>query len=1552
MLGQKTVNALLTLNPSGPHSFEDLLRELLSELTEQPYHLSSSGRQGGVDGISATGSIGFEAKRYGEKALDIPSLQGQLGRVRRTRPEVELWLLVTTGRLPAQDRQELEDAAADNGIALLILAEGDLSAAFHPMAGLCATQPERVCEVLADPNWHEKKKGRKKSVGFSLEEVRAELAAIASSSEFSAFRAQLQETVSKLPTWRLLVQRQNQRLKRVILEDSKVRLGTRFDRGEVITRTVKSELDQWLAAAMSSHEPHLGAVLGERFDGKTWMVLDWLVDRIDSLDVPVFFVESNRGDTLDQLNELLFKEVEEVLGPYGRHARALLERHRRWTAGRTPWCLLILDGLNEYRSPSQPWQRHLSDAFARVEAEYLPAAVLCTVRTKTWNELDEEVRHPAKVQVRTLIVGSFDEAEFGEALRRAGKAREEIASVPQSAQELLRRPRFFQLVLDHRDRLGDFEVINEDVLYWLDASDKLRRERAATGWTEERYQGVLRELAKRWKEEHPLTRTDVLDSLEAEIRSEFEDALRDLSSEGVLGKSGSKYTVHPDHLRTGMALFLLDLLEDASVGLQDLRERLRDALAPHGDDDEAAAWLRRASVFALISKDPPRDDVIDLLVDEWLRSRNRPADDFQQVRALGRLLLRPLLRLAPGTWMRSSRHRGLQELSIVIFSEYLDREKDLIREFVRPWCHFVPARGPSFMEDKPDSEERVQAGLRDEGLAELRLEARGDSGIVEIQNMVLYLESLSPGLIAPDDLLAVLAAQHIPFYYFSGAKPWVLRKALARVPREWFEKWTRRAAGNRNSRLGEILHHLLLLVSRAHLVDLAALVEFSPPEGDDRSRHFRVLDRAGYERLRCTPFEDEERPVQFLARVRSLVIDPDLPPPGEERLARIRAAWREMFDGVALQLGRGSTREDHFFKDGLAAIAAWLPEEGVSVVYRQIEDLARRFREDEHWWVLSIRRHAVLAEGQAREHLQAAAETRCPGPDGCTAPGYALQVLLPGMSPEAMLEAIQNHSLDFEWARLFDFPSVLDAEGLRGLALAGLAGEASPRKRKRTYFLLAEIGGSDGQDHLYPVLRRDIEGEDAALRLGALGVAVEFNIPGLPPQRLLTIALEEGEDRNTFASQYAMWLLIQDGHFLDRLLPYWRAVAAAFHPARRELLLQEVEGALEADASAALSLDATYTLPVREDLKPGLERLSLQEEDRTLYFGRLEGGLGGLEESATPAQFAEAFDDRLHVDKWNRLVREGVEELRRRQAEHRTVWSSEQFPQELVDALEEARFERWVEALLRDERQTWFDWMGVVVPLFRHALRRGHPAAERLWSFVNPFPHRQGPGGIRYLDRGIDWVFHELSRTRADSSIARKLLKELILEARTDHQLFDIALGARCQEQARLVAVLDELLESENAEHRARAARLLGWLEGSEERLRRLVEADVSLWVQRIADQSLETRRREGFSRHWLSRFLREDLPRIQRWGAGQLFLEAADGTFEAWAFRLLREIAPTVRSRGEALLLLKEARTEVERSRTDALDKYFLEYKVVDLESGAHPWRRQRSWHELEERY
>ena len=1473
----------------------------------------------------------------------------------RERPDLELWILVTTGRLGAQHRKHLNESAVGHGIALLTLAEGDFTVPFHPVAGLCAILPERTYEIIQDKSWQSARSGRKKKSSTpAMADIRLELESITSSPEFESFKAQLQTECRELPTWRMFIRGHHQRLKSRILHSSRAEFGTHFDRSEAISRSVKSSLDKWLTIAKSSIEPSVEILLGERFDGKTWAILDWLVDTLDALDVPVFFLSSNQGDNLNRLDEILRSEISHSLGRFRRHAEALLDRHRRWAAGRSPWCVVILDGLNEYKIPSMPWQRHLSDALARTEEDFRPCAILCTVRSKSWPDIEQEVRCLTEGRFQQVIVGSFDDFEFAEALRRASKTEEEIKALSKSAQVLIRRPRFFQLVLDHSDRLSSFETINEDVLYWLDISDKLRRNRPGTPvqWTEETYQGVLMELARRSVDRNELNKSDVFASLETQIRSELELAVKDLFSENVLNRRGNRYILCPEHLQTGMALYLLEILDQPAANQQELRELLRDTLSPYNTDDIASSWLRRASIFALVSE-RLSENAVDVLVDEWLRSRNRPPDDFQQIKVTAKLLLCPLLRLAPQTWTRATESRGLQEISLLIFSELIDSERTVIQEFLPIWCRFVPSRGPSFIEDKQDSAGKVEAAVGQKEMAQLDLKIRGDSGLFRLQTTALYLESLSPGLLEPDDLLAILAAHHIPLRHFSGFVPWIFSKSMAEVPRDWFAKWTDTAANDRSSLLAEIVRRLLLLTKRADLMDLVPLVEPSPTieYSATSPSYFYLLTRDEYESIHLAPFNKEESPKRFLARTRHLVIDPDLPPPQGERLDNSLEAWHETFASARLQLERVVKSEDRLFRDTMPAIAAWSPEEGATVVLRQMNDLTKRFQEGKHWWVLSMRRHAVLAEGEVRDNLSAASTQPCANIDASIAPGLPLLILMPGMKSAEIVHAILHHCLDFEWSCLYELAGCLNTTGLQKECLAKLAQRADLCNRHRLYFLLSELGSCMLSEVQKQNLSRDLELDDNSdLHFGVLAVAVNNNIKSLSPESLLSIASGKGEDARTFSPFYASWLLVEYGRFLDELSPYWQAVSAVRYPARVNQVLREVEEALGfAGQDGDILSSTTYVLPSRSETKPTRAPLGLDKDDRTLYIGQSDPPLGGLEEGAHSAEIDELSNEDLRIKQHNNLVRRGLEALQRRREEHKATWSVDQFPQELIDQMDNSRFDQWIKILLQDKLQTWHQWMGLVIPIFCRSLKRAHPETTELWKLVSPFPHQRRPGGIQYLDRGIDWVLHELSKPCANDAMARNLLQRLIQDARTDYQLFEIALGARCQEQHRLTAILYELMKSNDAEERARATRLMGWIEGTEEKLRKLAGTDSSLWVRELAKSSLENRRREGFARHWLGTFLRQDLTRERRWGAGQLFLGAVDGSFEAWALQFVRDSGPDVRTSGEAFLLLEAARDEVKSGYSERLEKYFLEYEVSDLENSSHPWRRQRSWHELE---
>ena len=91
--------------------------------------------------------------------------------------------------------------------------------------------------------------------------------------------------------------------------------------------------------------------------------------------------------------------------------------------------------------------------------------------------------------------------------------------------------------------------------------------------------------------------------------------------------------------------------------------------------------------------------------------------------------------------------------------------------------------------------------------------------------------------------------------------------------------------------------------------------------------------------------------------------------------------------------------------------------------------------------------------------------------------------------------------------------------------------------------------------------------------------------------------------------------------------------------------------------------------------------------------------------------------------------------------------------------------------------------------MFRTAIRQGNLRARDLWPLVFPFPRERFSGSVSFLINGIDWAIHELSHAAADDELATELLADLVCQTTSDWELFQIALGARYQGQARLIKI-------------------------------------------------------------------------------------------------------------------------------------------------------------------
>jgi len=485
------------LKAAGEKSFEALMAALLAQCIGKSIRLCKSGYQAGIDAL-VENPIALEMKRYeSESRLDQRELQGEITEAARVYPHLQLWVLITTTVVDASTSQALRDSAASQGLSILILDNTAAQPALPQVpsiAAVCASYPEITLNAIASTDWHDRKNP---SPMPPITEVHQELQAIRGLPDFLQWQERFRTELTALPLGPLVIERQNRRIDKLLQEEARTVFGTHFDASQVVPRTAKQQIEAWFQRVMGSTDPETAIVLGERYDGKTWCVFDWLKEHLPTLPVPVFVIGSHRGSNgTKELRDHILDDMKRVLAQYERHADAFLQRQLKAQHSKFPWSLIVLDGVNEYAPNSNKWFEHLAWANGRIDLDARPCAVLVTVRQQAWTDFAPRV----KTKTREICVGPYDATEFRAALKLHGLPANYLASIPATAHTMIQRPRYLSLVINHQTKLGRYEAVTPEVLSWLDACDKIGRSRPhhMPGFDEEHYQEILKELATRY----------------------------------------------------------------------------------------------------------------------------------------------------------------------------------------------------------------------------------------------------------------------------------------------------------------------------------------------------------------------------------------------------------------------------------------------------------------------------------------------------------------------------------------------------------------------------------------------------------------------------------------------------------------------------------------------------------------------------------------------------------------------------------------------------------------------------------------------------------------------------------------------------------------------------------------------------------------------------------------------------------------------------------------------------------------------------------------------
>lgn len=1566
MPGSLLLQGVRSLTPTGVKGFEGLICEVLSSLSGKQFFLCKSGSQHGTDALAETIPVAIECKRYGKKTpLDLRELEGELSAVCRAYPRVQLWVLACSVECSAQDREELRQAGENLGIATLIIDASSASPDLQDVpliSALLAIDPLKAVSALSQSN------------DTSQSAIGNDIQAIRNQSGFNKWSSDFKIRLLESPIWSLAVQRHNRGLLKLINGGSRVYLGTDFKPQAVITRTIQHDLDQWLNTSLENNNEPLAVIQGDRYDGKTWCVLDWLLTKLPDISVPIFFVSSNLGMQKTELYELFLSETKTALGTYARHAECTLRRAMEKKEIAKPWCFLVVDGLNEYPD-SDHCIKNILEALAAYTDTLRPALVLATVRTQSWRSLEQSI--PTFIKTRVFTIAPYDDKEFQEALSLRGLPATYETDLPTTAKTMVRRPRFLDLVVAHRDKLGEYAAITSSVLYWLDSCDKIRDTSAQhSDFDVSAYQSLLKQLAARFLTSLSVRDEDIRRAL-LSFTSEIRRGLSELESEGVLSRDSTRYTIDNDRLGLGMGLHLLASLLTAHQKQQSLVECLRDLLSPLQETDEMVIRLRTAAAIALVHDPPIPTIIIDLLVREWLSSRNLADSDLQDFKSLHRLLVEPLLRMAPTTWSIEKGNERLQELSLMVFVDALPQNRTAISLAISAWFRMVPERGARFFqkikEDKnEDPTTSVKEVIEDPTLSDLQLTAYKDEGLLKLHKAGLHLLGRDPTLVGPLDLLALIGTELAAHSDVGAAEQLVFRQCLESVDIAWFQtQYQNLSPDESSSRRRKVFHWLCVRAMRA---DLNLIVQNTVSPRDPRLESFALsccpLSPKAYDSVRSTDVLTSDHPAIFAEQVRELVKDPSLRPPSVQRLNAIRLALQNYFLDAPLYQGVSKDIQDHKFEQVLPTIAAWFPSLGKEILERQIrllpsQEPRSRFLAD------AIGQHAILL-GNESSHILEEVASNCGSvttDEKWMAENFLL-VALPRMSGHDVVRAVRERKdRHFEWTKLYELAAFLLNPTLSSELLEQLRIDEGLLRSKRLRYLLAQLGGYIlGNEDSAPLVRAIRQGGEDCY--SALWLAVRGNYFNLPSEVLIPAATS-WKDKQELASAYASLLLIKSksaetipyDDWPSRLAPLWRVCAAIKHPRFLLNIINEVEGSLQSlvQPIPQSENDRSFLLPASVTAEPfdlsQVARYSVSQSsyEQPLHFVSSESTAGGVTQpSIPPAVIRErlAFNRNEATREMQKLSDEAIEVLRQRSQEHSTCWSIDPFPLDLLEKMhadDPNRLNRWLTYLQHNSLRARVFWSGLLHSLFVFFLRNGDDKTKLIWPMVYPFSRTNVFHTVTFSREGINNLLCHLSDDHSNDALSYDFLGQLVIDARTDRELLSLAIGARLTSQKRLSKLARQLLVDSGSNKRALGCRLGGWLAGFQTDLQLIKESDPSLWVRKVASQALQSTIEETWAHYWFEKVLSQTDP-DSRWGASQLFISCVDKGSVLSSHKKLNDVRLPAQVRGETWLLLDAADRVAKRKFTE-LQQTFLEYKVRDLEAVCHPWRPTMDWEEIEKR-
>ncbi|WP_320041920.1 NACHT domain-containing protein [uncultured Desulfobacter sp.] len=675
---------LWSQKPSGDTGFEGLIRKLLEKITGQRFFLSQSGRQEGRDISNELGIGNFvtvECKRYDERTpLTSDDLLVKLNRAAISEPKPDIWVVVTTKRLGEQHHRDLKKASDLFGISYFCIdAEWEGRSL---LIALCSSAPEIVVAHLS---------ANVPKIDAPIpDEIKNYLSGLATDEEviFSVnyIRSSISKDIIGYADWKC---KQNEWLLNQFIspQSSNANLGqnlaVRSSKCKLVERDESRRvLNNWWEGWLA--KPQKMVVLGEEGDGKSWLVSDWLADRLTQEEFPpVIFIPSTHFKATD-LIKLIVQTIHQQIG---KHQESYWEKRINiWidSLQKSPVFLLVLDGLNE--RPGFNWRQFLSLLETSPYTDKI--AVLITCRSIFWSEqigFDE-------LSYESFTLLPYDEKELAKALEIEGLQSDNFDD---KLLPLLSKPRYFNLTIKLKDRLAEQGDVTIERLIYEDWRDQISRKKGRNELlSNDEFQELITGLSRKWSDQGTLNRKDIHDELS--MYGDGKTLLDEMKNGCIFRRKNSKWEIDSHYLILGLGLLLADEVEETfPEGETTIDELISKRLEPQPDMDLKVSICGMAFLHSLICREDYPDNGRLALFRAWIRGRNIQTPEWQRIPAYLPLCPKIYFKMAEFIWSTTGENQEAQDAFMCGFLKYGEQENVLseaVLAFER-WMGFMHPDG-------------------------------------------------------------------------------------------------------------------------------------------------------------------------------------------------------------------------------------------------------------------------------------------------------------------------------------------------------------------------------------------------------------------------------------------------------------------------------------------------------------------------------------------------------------------------------------------------------------------------------------------------------------------------------------------------------------------------------------------------------------------------------------------------------------------------------------------------------------------------------------------